>query len=326
MKITKLISLVLTASLLTLFTPPANAVVSGQACTKAQLSKTTKTKGVSYKCVLSNSQYVWKKASTIAKKPSKVIAASQVNALKNLESGPCTANAPTGWALIPNSDASAADLVSPDQNQEASWGMLVVPAVVGGMGTLPPYNHPDAYSSDPAVVVRHHLAFIESSQNPKADLNYTSAKPEIFGNYTSRTLKSSMHTIQVLYTSFPGDGFAISSIIVLRLAKTTNALWKSKGGKLAHYALSIQCVTQYNPEGYTTPTIQTRKSSGTIQSDTEAGYNPWLGNEYVHDPVTGTNLLVTPDQWSNTGPNGPGYYGPKPNGYVQYSPGRYPNS
>lgn len=72
------------------------------------------------------------------------------------------------------------------------------------------------------------------------------------------------------------------------------------------------------------PNLGSSRGEGDKNGQNEAGYNPQLGTEYVHDPNTGENYLVSPSQqWSENGPNGPGYYAPKGGGdYVQLQPGR----
>ena len=55
----------------------------------------------------------------------------------------------------------------------------------------------------------------------------------------------------------------------------------------------------------------------------DAGYNPQLGTEYVTNPETGQNYLVDPSvSWSDTGPDGAGYYAQNGNDWVKLQPGR----
>lgn len=301
--------------------PPgsAAAVSAGARCTKVNRVVTTGSGRLT--CTRIKGKLVWVRAPIV--KPSAPI--TNPTELTPLRTGSCSALAPSTWALVPNSDASAADLISPDRTRVASWGMIVVPAVVGGFGTLPPYNHRDAYSEDPAIALRHYLRYYESAENPAADLAYTTDPPEVFDNYTARTMRSSKHTLIALYTAFPGDGWSSRYILVVRLAKATNAMWKRFGGEVAHYALSISCVTRLNPEGNRIPDPASRKSPTRQEADEDAGYNPWLGTEYVHNPATGTNYTVGVDDWSRTGPQGPGYYTRSGNDWVKLTAGRSPN-
>ena len=318
----KWLLVLLSVALLTTPAVPASAAVkAGQKCTATQAYKVVKVKTTTLQCLKSGSKYVWTKVTKPKVKPTTT--KSTAITLSDYSKNGCSGSAPAGWSLIVGSQSASADLWSPDKSMVASWGLILVPAVRGGFGSLPPYNDPNVYSSDPAVSLLAHLRYYEStSTNPRGDLAYTADPAENFGNYTARTMRSSKNTMLVLYTTIPGDGLAVRYIIIARIASTPTSLWASQGANLAHYALSIKCTTAMASEP-STPKPTSSKKPKTEEGD-EVGYNPWLGKETVHDPVTGTNVLVSPSEWQNDTKYGAGYY--NKDGDRLYEPGRAPGS
>jgi hypothetical protein len=51
-------------------------------------------------------------------------------------------------------------------------------------------------------------------------------------------------------------------------------------------------------------------------------YNTWLEMEYYHNPQNGENYWVSPSEnYSQTGPDGPGYYATYGNSLIKLDPG-----
>jgi hypothetical protein len=107
-------------------------------------------------------------------------------------------------------------------------------------------------------------------------------------------------------------------------AFTTVDRWRDRGLLVARIAASIRCTTQFQPrDDY--PVVEAAPAgAATDDNADEPGYNPQLGTEPVNDPTTGENYLVDPSlNWSETGPDGAGYYVQKGVGdWQKLEPGR----
>ncbi len=56
--------------------------------------------------------------------------------------------------------------------------------------------------------------------------------------------------------------------------------------------------------------------------DTDTLYNTWLERQYYHNPQSGENYWVSPSEnYSQTGPDGPGYYATYGGNLIKLSPG-----
>ena len=73
---------------------------------------------------------------------------------------------------------------------------------------------------------------------------------------------------------------------------------------------SIRCQAQYTPSGAGSSGRTSREPSR------QSTYNTQLGTEYAHDPETGeTFFMKHATDWTDAGPDGPGYYRQIGNGY-----------
>jgi hypothetical protein len=101
-------------------------------------------------------------------------------------------------------------------------------------------------------------------------------------------------------------------------AFTTLDRWDTQGLLTAGVAASIRCRTQFQPPHDYFTVEAADAGAGVDGNGDDAGYNPHLGTEPANDPTTGENYLVDPSvNWSETGPDGPGYYVQKGGGDYQ---------
>jgi hypothetical protein len=261
------------------------------------------------------------------KAPDRTVLASGGLKLSQKSSYSCTAQAPADWNLVATDQSNTADLFAPAKSAYAGYGIQAVnTTLVGYAGYYAaPLNDPDLYSSNPATVVLAYGKIIASQIGGSADIVYTAETNEILGDYTLRSVASSTHRGVIFYhtTGFPGDGYNYSYAEPMYFAFTTNALWASQGLLVAQIAAGIRCSTQFQPRDQYVVTAKTDSGSSSDANGSDAGYNPQLGTEYVHDPGTGENYLVSPStNWSETGPQGAGYYTTNGNDYTKLEPGR----
>jgi hypothetical protein len=153
---------------------------------------------------------------------------------------------------------------------------------------------------------------------------FTEEINEQFNDYRLRSVTAGNYKGVVLYRIFPGDGFNYTYIEAVRFALTRSDLWEQKGELVTGVAASISCVTQLRPsEAPSIPTGSRMKSSSSSKTKKDDyGYNVQLGTEYCHNPRTGENFRVSSSNWSNTGPDGPGYYGMAGNERIKMAAGR----
>ncbi len=260
--------------------------------------------------------------------PTRTVEESGAFKVTAMSSNACQADAPDGWTMQANDRSNAVDLVSPDGTMYAGYGIQAVnTAIALYAGAYPaPLNDPDLYSADPSIVARAYARAIVARLGGATDLVYSGALSETIHEYRLESLAGSTHGGVVFFraTPYPGDGVNESYILPMYWAVTTNDLWSSDGPLVARVAASIRCTTQFQPpRDYLMAAAGSDGSSGSGQSGADAGYNPWLGTEYVTNPDTGQNYLVDPSEnWSETGPDGPGYYAQNGNDWLKLQPGR----
>lgn len=262
--------------------------------------------------------------------PDRTVLAAGGFKLTSKTSYSCSAQAPDDWSLMSTAQSNTADLYAPDKTMYAGYVIQGINTAAAGYMSYysAPLNDADLYSSDPATVALAYGRIIVGSLGGTSDLTYTAETNETLGDYLLRSVASSTHKGVIFYhaAGFPGDGYTYSYIEPMYFAFTTGALWPSEGLLVAQIAGSIKCSTQFQPRDQYVVTARTSKSGDRSDSNgADAGYNPQLGTEYVHDPGTGENYLVSPStNWSNNGPQGGGYYAEKSGGndYVKLEPGR----
>lgn len=234
----------------------------------------------------------------------------------------CAFLAPDNWGVDVGPQSSGIDIYNATKTMFASYLVYPVNTAIGpyAWGYPPPMNDPDRYSADPKRVIRALLRPAVVQHGGAADMDFTADPPESIPPYTAVTLRGSTHSALVIFTAIPGD--AQNYVIPIRAAIMANAHWPEMTGALARMALSIRCTVQLRvPSGDDADTRVGRRRGKDDEGD-EAGYNPWRGSEYVHDAGTGQNYIVTSKDWSDTGPDGPGYYKRNGNDWTKLSPGR----
>lgn len=264
--------------------------------------------------------------------PGRLVTETGAFKLQKVQIGGCSALLPEGWpSPVLNQTSTTFDAFSPDRSMYAGYGHQAVNTQLApyAWSYPPPLSDPALYSGDPAEVALAYARIIEMQLGGSGALAYTAATDETIGDYRLLSIASDTHRGLVFFhrRGFPGDGVNYSYSLPMYFALARSARWQSSGWSLARLAASIDCRAQFVPRS-TGPEIggsssSTRSRSGEDDSS-GAGYNPQLGTEVVHDPTTGENYLVDPSRdWSETGPNGPGYYAPRGGGdYVQLQPGR----
>ena len=264
------------------------------------------------------------------RQPDRTVLASGGFKLTDKSSYSCSAQAPADWSMTSTAQSNTADLFASDKSMYAGYGIQAVNTAIAPYASYysAPLNDPDLYSSDPATLVLAYGKIIVGQLGGSSDLTYTSETNESLGDYRLQSVASSTHSGVIFYHSsgFPGDGYNYTYAEPMYFAFTTSALWPSRGLLVAQIAGSIRCSTQYQPrDQYVVTAKSDSTSSGSDANGDDDGYNPQLGTEYVHDPGTGENYLVSPStNWSENGPAGAGYYAEKSGGndYVKLDAGR----
>lgn len=232
--------------------------------------------------------------------------------LTTLSSAACTADAPFDWAMTAPDRSDRADVWSPDGSMYAGYGIQAINTALAAYAGAyqAPLNDPDLYSTDPGTVAVAHGRIIVGAIGGASDIVVQDVYQPT-QDYLLAIVSGSTHDGAVFFhaSGFPGDGVNYAYALPMYFAFTTSDRWESMGALVARVAASIRCSTQFQPpDDYFTVEAGTAGDAGDANGD-EYGYNPQLGTEYAYDPATGTNYLVDPSaNWSDTGPDGPGYY------------------
>lgn len=241
-------------------------------------------------------------------------------------SASCTADAPADWAMSAPDRSDRADLYSLDGSLYAGYGIQAINTTLAPYAGAydAPLNDPDLYSTDPATVAiaygRIVVGGIGGAPDIVGDELYQPAD-----NYLLAIVTGSTHQGAVFFhsTGFAGDGLNYAYALPMYFAFGAADRWEAMGPLLARVAASIRCTTQFQPPDDYFWVEAGEAGAGIDTNGDEDGYNPQLGTEYANDPTTDENYLVDPSlNWSETGPDGPGYYVPKGNDYQKLEPGR----
>jgi hypothetical protein len=259
--------------------------------------------------------------------PERTVEATGGFRLTTLSSAACTAEAPPEWTMTAPDRSDRADLLSPDGSMYAGYGILAVNTTLQGYAAAypPPMNDPDLYSVDPTSVAQAYGRIVVGEIGGTSDLTTQDLVQPLPG-YLLTVVGGSTHAAAIFFheTGYPGDGVNYNYALPMYFAFTTLDRWENHGALVARIAASIRCTTQFQPPD-DHPVIGADKAGAAgDENGGEAGYNPQLGTEPVNDPTTGENYLVDPSvNWSETGPDGPGYYVFKGgNDYQKLEPGR----
>lgn len=90
-------------------------------------------------------------------------------------------------------------------------------------------------------------------------------------------------------------------------------------------ARSLVCQVPSVPASADPPGLNAKAESGANNGngdESDTLYNTWLVREYYHNPQNGENYWVSPSEnYSQTGPDGPGYYSTFGNSLIKLDPG-----
>lgn len=247
--------------------------------------------------------------------------------LARLTSASCTAEAPADWFMTAPDNSDRADVLSPDGTRYAGYGIQAVNTTLQGFAPAyqPPLDDPELYSKDTATTAAAFGRIIVAGIGGAGDLVVEEAF-QISDEYLLLSVVGSTHRGGIFFRAngFPGDGYNYTYALPMYFAFTTLDQWDGQGLLTARVAASIRCSTQFQPpdDYFTVEAGDT--GAGSDPNGADDGYNPQLGTEYASDPNTGENYLVDPSvNWSDSGPDGPGYYVPKGGGdYQRLQPGR----
>jgi hypothetical protein len=220
---------------------------------------------------------------------------SEAQRAQMVRQGPCRAAVPAGWQLTPGQYGQTADVFGPN-GAYAGWGIVAVnPAMRQYYGEF--YGPPDA----------HTVALL--SQMLKARAQFTSTK-NIGGFFTAHEFRAGNKAGIVLYHVYPA---AMGQYII-----SEYFAWAPQGNaamlSLAEAVMtSLQCTSSVRPPPASTFTPHSgvpdrKKSSGSTEEDDLKDYNSILGTQWAHDSTGTLYYLDAAKQWSETGPDGPGYY------------------
>jgi hypothetical protein len=247
--------------------------------------------------------------------------------LTTLSSAACTAEAPADWSMQAPDSSDRADLLSPDGSLYAGYGIQAINTTLAPYAAAydPPLNDPDLYSADPGSVAIAYGRIIVTGIGGSPDI----VGGELYqpaDDYLLAVVSGSTHQGAIVFhaTGFAGDGVNYAYALPMYFAFGTSDRWPQMGPLVARVAASIRCSTQFQPP-HDYFWVEANDAATAVDANgDEAGYNPQLGTEHANDPTTGENYLVDPSvNWSETGPDGPGYYVQKGgNDYLKLEPGR----
>lgn len=240
--------------------------------------------------------------------------------LETKQVGNCLQPVPVGWQTFSNKEGSALDLFDQAKTMYAGYGILAVNPNMS-------YYDRELYNKDPQHSVLRLASMIAAGQFYDNGLHYTNEINEKINGYELHTIAGTTCKGIVLYKIFPGDGINFSYIESIRVAMTKTDIWETKGELVAGIALGIDCTTTLvkheMPSFPRATSLRSSHDALKAQLGGDYGYNPQLGTEYCHNPNTGENFRVsTTENWSENGPDGPGYYGIAGNERIKMAPGR----
>jgi hypothetical protein len=220
----------------------------------------------------------------------------------------CASVGPPGWAVIDeNAQRSSfgADFASGDRMAYASYSIFPAGSIA-----------PPGFETPLRAVTASLTSF---GTIPTRIGNPRQVGPNVFlVEYQSAT----NHGLAFYQVIPAGDG---GYMIVMRMGGTGNSqeLWEKRASEAMAVARSLRCQVPIVPAGPDPPGLNSRsKSESDNSEDSDTHYNTWLEMEYYHNPQSGENYWVNPSQdYSKTGPDGPGYYATYGGDLIKLSPG-----
>ena len=117
---------------------------------------------------------------------------------------------------------------------------------------------------------------------------------------------------------------AEGAMVVMRQAGTSISpgQWESRGPEAMAVARSLVCQVPIVPAGPDPPGLNANSIGSNNGEEADTLYNTWLEREYYHNPHSGENYWVSPSEnYSQTGPDGPGYYATYGGNLIKLAPG-----
>ena len=220
----------------------------------------------------------------------------------------CSSMGPPGWAVIaenPQRSAFGADFASSDGLTFA--GYSIFPG-----GTLAPQGFETPGRAVAATLTGFGTVQVRFS-NPR----------QLAQNVYMIEYQSPTNHGVAFYQVIPAGGGGF--MIVMRTAGTgvSPGQWEKRAAEAMAVARSLRCQVPFVPPSPDPPGLNSKPSSRSDEGDeSDTLYNRWLEREYYHNPETGENYWVSPSEnYSQTGPDGPGYYATYGNSIIKLSPG-----
>jgi len=208
--------------------------------------------------------------------------------------GPCHAAVFAGWKLTPGPNGQTADVFGPN-GAYAGWGIVAVnPAMRQYYGAM--YGPPEEHTVAILTQLLHTQPQFTSSKN-------------IGGFFTAHEFRAGNKTGIVLYHVYPAamGQYIISEYFAWAPPSDAALLSQAKA-----VMTSLQCTSSVRPPSATyTPHpggTSGKKGGGSSEDDNLKDYNSILGTQWAHDANGTLYYLDAAKQWSDNGPDGPGYY------------------
>jgi hypothetical protein len=231
-------------------------------------------------------------------------------------SGSAHAIAPRDWEITTNAQGSAVDLGSPDKSMYAGWGVIAINR------SMQPYY--GSLYGDPATSQLTQVDLLVKSQGDGSTPRYTSqARSFGDGYFYTRSFSSARKQGVIFSHIYPtGGGNYIESTY---FAMAEKPVWAKKGPMIVNIALSIRSTVQLTPptdNGGWSPSGSRRKTDATSEENKAfKDYNMQLGTQWFHDSNGGIYNLDVTNDYSQDGPDGPGYYRRAGNSWEKLEPG-----
>jgi hypothetical protein len=222
----------------------------------------------------------------------------------------CSSMGPVGWAVIaenPQRSAFGADFASGDGLAYAGYSIFPSGAMAGPGFETPGKAVAASLSGFGTVSVRY---------GDRRQIG-----PNVF---LLEYITPTNHGV-AFYQVIPAG--ADGAMVVMRLAGTSVSagIWQKRAAEAMAVARSLRCQVPYVPPAPDPPGLNSKSrssSSSNPEDESDTLYNRWLEREYYHNPQTGENYWVSPSEdYSQTGPDGPGYYAPFGGNMIKLTPG-----
>jgi hypothetical protein len=209
--------------------------------------------------------------------------------------GYCVALAPEDWNFASIPPYAGADLLSPDGQVHAAWGIAAI------FKSLYP-------TDDTALNYLLNMVY--------QGFTLTGTKEEAGYGFWSREFNTGLGKKgQLFYKIYDFDpSFFVISVY---MAATDEDIWETRGAQALSSAISIRCVSQLRPATADVDLESADPSDPSANPEVDLSEN-WteaiMGYENVYSPSIGEHYLAPLNSYWATGPDGGGYYRELPGG------------